>query len=499
MSRRFQPLEAYAGRGTYQLLPFRFLVLRDGRELLTTDAGEWIIVPRGTVSRIASRAVRPSEALYKDLCAKQVIYDDAHSPLLDVLAAKVRTKKSFLDGFTKLHIFVVSLRCEHTCIYCQVSRQTEDRVQFDMSLETADRAIGLMLQSPARHLTLEFQGGEPFLAFDTVRHIVSEAKRRSASLNKSIEFVVATNLSVASDEQLRWCRDEGVLISTSLDGPAFVHNANRPRPGADSHARAVDGIVRAREIVGIDRVSALMTTSALSLKHPIEIIDEYVRLDFRSIFLRPISPYGFAVRGRRTQSSYGADAFLDFYRKGLAYILELNRAGTDLIEVYAKIILTKLLTPFPTRYVDLESPAGAAIDVAVYNYDGDVYASDEGRMLVEMGDRTFRLGNVHRDGYRQIFRNEVVAGLLAAGTAEGLPGCSQCALQPFCGGDPTFHHATQGDAVGHRPTSAFCRRNMDIIQLLIDLASSGNPDLERIFMAWVRDKGVRELAEQVSA
>ena len=31
----------------------------------------------------------------------------------------------------------------------------------------------------------------------------------------------------------------------------------------------------------------------------------------------------------------------------------------------------------------------------VYNYDGDVYASDEGRMLAEMNDDTFKIGNVH--------------------------------------------------------------------------------------------------------
>jgi hypothetical protein len=35
------------------------------------------------------------------------------------------------------------------------------------------------------------------------------------------------------------------------------------------------------------------------------------------------------------------------------------------------------------------------IGALVYNYDGDIYASDEGRMLAEMGDRTFRLGSVH--------------------------------------------------------------------------------------------------------
>src|SRR2546425_265282 len=95
----------------------------------------------------------------RDLAAEFLNY------VLDMAATKLRTKKSFLNGFTKLHMFVLTLRCEHSCLYCQVSRQTEDRVRYDMSRETADKALDVMFSSPSPFLTLEFQGGEPFLAF----------------------------------------------------------------------------------------------------------------------------------------------------------------------------------------------------------------------------------------------------------------------------------------------------------------------------------------------
>src|SRR5262249_18600683 len=148
-------------------------------------------------------------------------------------------------------------------------------------------------------------------------------------------------------------------------------------------------------------VSALMTTTRRSLDHPTEIIDEYLRQGFRSIFLRPISPYGFAIRTRR-RTGYEMDRFVEFYKTGLAYILDLNRRGVDFQEVYAKILLTKILTPYATGYVDLQSPAGAGTSVIVYNYDGDVYASDEARMLAEMRDTTFRLGNVYEDSFESM-------------------------------------------------------------------------------------------------
>ena len=84
-----------------------------------------------------------------------------------------------------------------------------------------------------------------------------------------------------------------------------------------------------------------------------------------------------------------------FYRQALSYLVEVNLGGYAIEESYATLLLTRILTPFPTSYVDLQSPAAAGRNVLVYNYDGGVYVSDEARMLAEMGDDRFRMGSVH--------------------------------------------------------------------------------------------------------
>ena len=177
----------------------------------------------------------------------------------------------------------------------------------------------------------------------------------SQRFETKILMVVTTNLALATDDMLHYFKDEGVEVSTSLDGPAFLHNLNRPRPGNDSYERAIAGIERARDIVGYDNVAALMTTTSASLDHVTEIIDEYVRRDFHTIFLRPISPYGFALKTKH-RTGYEMERFLDFYKRGLSYILELNRSGYRLAELYTQILLSKILTPHGTGYVDLQSP-----------------------------------------------------------------------------------------------------------------------------------------------
>lgn len=483
MARSFYPREFFSPKpSSVSLLPFRFTRM-NGQELLVNEAGEFLIVPEGTVQSLLDETIAIHSDLYKGLKAKHFLFDDASSPLLDILAAKIRTKYEHIYGGTKLHIFVVTLRCEHSCQYCQVSRQGAEKGQYDMSRETADRALELMFESPSSHLTLELQGGEPLLAFDLIRYIVPKAKALAAEHVKNLDLVVTTNLALATDEILHYLASEGVKVSTSLDGPAFLHNKNRPRPGNDSYERAVDGIERARKIVGHNNVAALMTTTSTSLDYVEEIIDEYMRRDFHTIFLRPISPYGFAIKSKK-RTGYEIERFLEFYKRGLKHILDINRSGFRLSEIYTQILLTRILTPYGTGYVDLQSPAGEAWNVLVYNYDGNVFASDESRMLAEMNDRTFQLGNVHRDTRRTLLTGSKAIEMFNTSCNQSLAGCSDCAFQTYCGADPIFHHATQGDMYGNRPKSSFCTRNMEVIKHLFTYIAADSKDME-IFWSWI--------------
>jgi len=97
----------------------------------------------------------------------------------------------------------------------------------------------------------------------------------------------------------------------------------------------------------------MMTTTLLSLDHPIEIIDEYLKQGFASVFLRPLIPYGFAVKSKHKT---GYEMVSLILQKGLAYLLDLNRRGIRIQELYTTTLLTKILTPFATSYIDLQSP-----------------------------------------------------------------------------------------------------------------------------------------------
>jgi uncharacterized protein len=481
---RFRPLADFSAREPgYRILPLRFMRWSADEVFVTNEAGEFLFMDREAFAAFADHRLPRTAPEYRALKARHLLVDGDSSVAIELLATKVRTKRDFLRGFTRLHLFVVTLRCDHSCPYCQVSRVTQDRMRFDMSSGTAERALDLMFRSPAPALKMEFQGGEPLLNFDLIRWLVLRAEERNQVEQRDLQFVIASNLSPLTEDILEFCHDHGIHLSTSLDGPRELHDANRPRAGGSSYDITVKNIARARAVLGHDRVSALMTTTERSLAMPREIVDEYRRLEFDAMFLRSISPFGFATKGRPDRR-YDTEAFLTFYREALAYIIEINRSGHPFVEVFAQILLRKILTPFPTGYVDLQSPAGAGISVVAYNYDGDIYASDEARMLAEMGDTSFKLGNVLRDDYQTIFGGPALRALTNASCVETLPGCSECAFAPYCGSDPIWNWATQGDPIGHRPTSVFCAKNMGIIRHLLALWRGGDPFIQELFVRW---------------
>jgi His-Xaa-Ser system radical SAM maturase HxsB len=460
----------------------RFERLAPNRYLAANLVGDVLLLSAVELDRIASLELAPGDGLYERAFSKLLIARRGQRSQLQLLALRLRSRMAFLREPTALHIFVVTLRCEHSCPYCQVSRRSADRDRYDMSEETAMQGLAIALSAPPRNIKIEFQGGEPLLNFDLIRTIVLEAERRSEAVEKSVTFVITTNLALLTEDVLTFCREHSILISTSLDGPADLHNRNRPRPGGNSHALAEAGIRRSQEILGHDRVGALMTTTEASLDRVEDIVDEYVRLGLDGIFLRPLSPYGFAIKTKQF-GKYDAARWFAFYERGLRYILALNKRGVRFPEFYATLLLRRMLTDRPIGYVDLRSPAGIGLGALVYNYDGKVFASDEGRMLAEMGDRTFELGDLATDDYRSLILSEKLVGPVSASLTQCVPQCSSCAYEPHCGADPVYHHATQADPVGIKPLSEFCTRQKSVFRLLFELLE-GSPEDAAVLREW---------------
>ena len=163
---RFLPPEAFsAATEDLSLLPFNFERTGTNQYLVANMVGDFIRLTEDELNRLIDLRVRPGDGLYEKAYAAHLVTGTNQKAQRQLLAARLRSRMSFLQQVTPLHIFVVTLRCEHSCPYCQVSRQSTDRSRFDMSEETAMRALDIAFSSPAARIKIEFQGGSRFSIF----------------------------------------------------------------------------------------------------------------------------------------------------------------------------------------------------------------------------------------------------------------------------------------------------------------------------------------------
>ena len=478
---------------SYVILPFRFERIDNETVFLTNEVGECVFLSTDAFREFTRYSMNKTTEEFSDLKSKHMVADGDIGPVTEMLATKYRTKKRFLNQFTSLHMVVPTLRCNSRCVYCQVLSKPSEEKGYDMDKQTARKIVEMIFMSASDRIKIEFQGGEPLLNINIVEYIIKYSELLRTMHKKQIDFVVCTNLTPANGRMLRFFKKHNVALSTSLDGPRELHNQNRPmRNALNSYDITIDKLQLARSIVGMNNISALMTVTRGSLCQIRTIIDEYVSNGFNSIFLRSINPYGRA-KEYGPNFDYTVEDFFEAYKDALKYIIELNLRGSFFIEEYTCLLLARIMTPFATGFVDLQSPAGIGIGGVIYNYDGNVYVSDEGRMLGEMGDRKFLMGNVLEDTYEEMFNCDLLRSTISESYLETIPHCRFCPYVPFCGADPVRSYTEQGDVVGNKTRSATCKKNRLIMGHLLKLIRENNDDVLDVFWSWITRRSLSEV------
>lgn len=470
-----------------------------GSYVVTNAQGDWVILTAPDFKAFGEGTVERGTNLWERLKAANLIRAEFDVP---VAVARLKKRMKFLDNGPNLHMLIVTLRCNETCVYCHASRANMDAVQTDMSAEIAEKSIELALGSSSSFITIEFQGGEPLVNFTVVKHAIEYGQRRAKEVGKSIEFTMVSNLALMDEEKLSFLLDYKVQICTSIDGPEHLHDKQRKLIGSSSFKAAVHWIKRINQAYverGLDpslyHVEALLTTTRDALSRGREIVDTYNSLGCKALFLRPIDPFGF-VEKTAGRVEYPREEYLKFYRDTTDYIIELNKKGEQILERYAAIFMTKILNGEDPNFLDIRSPSGAGISAIAYNYDGLVFAGDEARMMHETGDDTFLLGRVGELTYEQMMTHPTVRALVLASNLNGRPDCVNCAYNPYCGVDAVHTYKTQGSLSGRMRESTVSAVHKGIMDYLFEKIREGDPETMEVFRRWTinraRDHFVQE-------
>ena len=490
---------------TPDLRPFNVRRFKD-YSLISNDVGEMMFLDNGDLDALLAGDGIDNKAKLKELDAGgftrgQVSDDD--------FATRYWDRRGYLGIGPVLHGMVLTERCNLGCQYCHSSVVGMDREDTDMTPEIAEQCVDFALQTTSPGLTIEFQGGEPLANWPVLQHVIDYARKQNETAQKMLSFSLVTNMSFMTDEKLDYLIENQVQICTSIDGPGDLHDKVRiirgGGGGGSSYADASKWvrIVNQRyKDMGLDNnryhAEALPTITRHSLSRAKDIVDTYVDLGCRAIFLRILDPFGFASASSKTLG-YSAEEFLTFYEEALDYIISLNKKGVQVMERLAAIMLSKMIAGYDPNYLDLRTPGGAIVGQLAYHPSGAIYTSDEGRMVAAMGDEFFRIGHVSETSYPALMNSEITRSMVLASANEQLPGCASCAYKPYCGQQPEYNYVTQGSIQGRMRESTWCKKHMGIFDMLAKRLHDATDEEKAIFDRWTINRVQEHFVQPVGS
>lgn len=316
--------------------------------------------------------------------------------------------------------------------------------------------------------------------FKILKEIVEYTQEKKGG--HEISFSIVSNLTLLTDEHIGFFRDHNISVSTSIDGPAQLHDINRPKPDCvqGSFHQTVSALQKLR-YNGIEG-GAIQTTTRQSLGYAKEIVYLYRTIGLTSVFLRPLTPLGKAS-ARWNEIGYTPSEFLGFYEQALREIIEVNKEGYQLKEAHAGILMKKICGE-GVNYMELRSPCGAGYGQLAYFADGNIFTCDEGRMFYEMGDDSFKLGNVNKDSFESITSCSTCKTVCKASVLECLPSCADCIWQPYCGVCPVVNYAKTQDLIEKEPNGYKCQIFSGMLRIIFGIIKNGTQLEKEILMSW---------------
>ena len=120
----------------------------------------------------------------------------------------------------------VAHTCNLSCEYCFASQGKYNGNRAIMSFEVGKRAIDFLLENSGNHrnLDVDFFGGEPLMAWKTVKQIVAYARNKEKEYKKTFRFTFTTNGMLLNDEITEFLNQEMHNVVLSLDGRKKVHD-----------------------------------------------------------------------------------------------------------------------------------------------------------------------------------------------------------------------------------------------------------------------------------
>ncbi|HBL83753.1 MAG: thioether cross-link-forming SCIFF peptide maturase [Clostridiales bacterium GWF2_38_85] len=167
----------------------------------------------------------------------------AYSELYSLYEQKLLFSPDFIVDLPKNSVIPIKALCLHVahdcnmrCGYCFADAGEYCGKREIMAPEVGMKAIDFLIEHSAKieNLEVDFFGGEPLMAMDTVKAVTEYGKKRAAEAGKHINFTLTTNGALLDDETIEYLDREMFNLVLSVDGRKSVNDFMRRFPEGGS-------------------------------------------------------------------------------------------------------------------------------------------------------------------------------------------------------------------------------------------------------------------------
>ena len=424
------------------------------RLLVVPDRGSWCLLtpPQMAAFRQWQKGVTLGQALEGDAELRRQLLVALYRRGMITINGKLSTLPDTVaqgdsePTFIALHI---AQGCNLRCAYCYHAATQGRNLAPQAAIALLEKAC---LELKSEHIQVDFLGGEPLLAWPAIVEVMAASRSLQDRYGKQIHFLMQTNGVLLTPEVVRVLLEYRVGVGVSIDGPAWLHDSQRPTSqGQPSHARVVQNMLRAREL-GLD-VNPLAVVTRPECQA--DTLEYFVReLGVRAVRFGNIGNLG------RARESFGHTPDGVAYSRGFLAMAEralaLARSLDERLRIYnLGSFLHNLVQPSRPEMCR-RSPCGLGANIISLSEDGWLYACEEYEESTRARMRLGRLAEVNLGDLRStapFWRD------FKPRTVESIPRCSRCVWRKFCGGGCAQRTlAAYGDWYREDPFCAYYER-----------------------------------------
>lgn len=190
------------------------------------------------------------------------------------------------------YTLIMTEACNLRCKYCYVEKNNQK-----MSKEVLDAFVIFLfkeLDKNNENVNIDLFGGEPLLAWDEVKYLITKIKNSPEKYSKRIHLTLFSNATLFTREILEFIRDSELSISYnfSLDGNKECNNSSRIyADGSGTWDDILKGIELYKDVYGLNKnyfPSTKFMVAPSNVKYMSDVTKDMVARGVKRIGMSPV-------------------------------------------------------------------------------------------------------------------------------------------------------------------------------------------------------------------